>query len=219
MAAAVTGVAEWIREESSEFGEQWVYGISVFDDLTWTQRLFTLDLVATHLLTDTESFLELTAVNEATVGILFEHVRAEVGIECDSPDESGSSWRDLVMQAYLQTAEPEDVAIDQAAGANQYAPRSPHDVNRGRWDNIIEGLADHILWDRDYEMAGSFLDLAPDHAESMKAHLGIESDYYSSPGIDASSSQEVAGVFDQLLVKLLATNARSTGDSPSDNRR
>ena len=79
--AAVTAVAEQIREESGGFESAWGYGIALFDELTWTQRLMLLDRVATYLLTDTHEPLELTAVNESVIGVLFERIRIELDLE------------------------------------------------------------------------------------------------------------------------------------------
>jgi hypothetical protein len=40
-------------------------------------------------------------------------------------------------------------------------------------------LADRILWDRDFEMAASFLDAPPEKSAAMKQMLGISTEYFS----------------------------------------
>jgi len=49
-----------------------------------------------------------------------------------------------------------------------------------QWAELIELVADHILWDRDFEFEELVGDVSPDRAEMIKQQLGINADYYST---------------------------------------
>lgn len=197
IASAVNGIVEHIREESSQFGDQWEYGVSLFDCLTWTQRLAILDLVATHLLTNTTDTLELSAVAEATVGVLFEHVRVEIDWEIDDFPRPGTRWRDMVLAAYRATvySEPDDEFTDDEF---KFVLPSAKSCDASAWSELIESLTDRILWDRDYEMMADLADLPPEKAAFLKSYLGIDDGYFSAAGPDAISKTKVARTFERL---------------------
>lgn len=200
-AAAVTGIVELIREESSDFGEQLPFGISLFDSLTWTQRLAVLDVVATHLLTPTPEVLELTAVAEATVGVLFEYVRLQIDLEIDF-DEGETRWRRLVLDAFEATERMhDDGAYDDASESAEDYSWGTSDVNcrdRSAWREMVETLTDQILWDRDYEMMAELADEPPEKAAFIKSYLGITDDYFAAAGPDAVSKTAVAQTLQRL---------------------
>ncbi|HIK96125.1 MAG TPA: hypothetical protein EYG03_29625, partial [Planctomycetes bacterium] len=94
--AGVTGLVERVKEEAR--ADSGGYSIALFDELTWSQRLAVLESVATHLLTKTGQMPELTAVNEAAVGAVFDHISFEIDMEIDDVP-SGTVWRQLVLDA------------------------------------------------------------------------------------------------------------------------
>ena len=49
------------------------------------------------------------------------------------------------------------------------------------WDGCIDEIAEHLLWDRDFLEEGSFADLDPNQAESLKKRARIDDDYFSTP--------------------------------------
>ena len=201
VAAAVTGMVEQIREESSAYGDQWAYGVALFDELTWTQRLAILDQVATHLLTPTPKTLELTAVAEATVGALFQHVRVELDWEIDDFPNPGTRWRQMVLDAYEATQpdyvqvddEPEESGEDYGWGTSSAECR-----DRSAWRDLVKSLTDQILWDRDYEMMADLADQPPDKAALLKSYLGIDDNYFAAAGPDAVTETAVAKTFHRL---------------------
>lgn len=198
--AAVTAVAEHIQEESAGFDDSWGYGVQLFDELTWTQRLMLLDSVATYLLTETPATLELTAVNEAVVGVLFECVRMQIDLEILSIEdpELDYYWRTLVLTALREPVpDEEEEPLDPGS---DYLPQDVRCDDHGKWRDAIELLADRILWDRDYEMAGTFLDQPPEKAERLKVYLGIDDDYFSSVAPDAISNATLEATYRRLGV-------------------
>jgi hypothetical protein len=68
-------------------------------------------------------------------------------------------------------------------------PTSVESVNVEQWRSLIENLADQILWDRDFEMAGMFVDSDPAIASTLKQSMGIEKDYYSNAAPDCTESE------------------------------
>jgi len=192
--AAVSGVVVQIKEESTGCVEQWAYGIGLFDELTWSQRLVLLERVTTYLLTDTSESLELTAVNEAAVAVLFSHVLIEIDCEIDA-DQPNSRWREMVLAAYslcfpndaAGTDDEEDFAL----------PTSDCD-DRDKWSDLVESLMDRILWDRDFEMEAQFLDTPPEKGAILKNFMGIDQEYYSDAAPDAVSDDAAEQFFQRI---------------------
>jgi len=195
--AAVAGVAERIRQEHVARVGQWEYGIRLFDELPSSQRLVLLERVATYLFTETREPLDLTAVNEATVGTLFEHIRSEIELEMDDPDESDTRWREMALAAYEECFCADGVDVTVEEGDDFVRPAATSE-DRDAWSDLVESLADRILWDRDYEMEYLFLDAAPDTTEVIKQHLGIDSDYFSAAAPDLATDQAMERVYQRL---------------------
>jgi hypothetical protein len=53
-----------------------------------------------------------------------------------------------------------------------------------RWEGLVDSLADAILWDRDFEMAESFLDVDPGVSHHRRRLLGIDDDYFTTVAPD-----------------------------------
>lgn len=175
-----------VESVSNPYGDCLETGIKVFDELQMTQKLALIEKVATFLLTDTNEPLPLTAVNEAVVGAIFENIRQHVEMEVtcctllhehlpDADEEDFFHWRRAVLDAEFATLDPSEIELLQSEGF-QWPTVDCCELER--WDELIEGLADHILWDRDYEMADSFLDDEPQMAAARKEVLGIDADYF-----------------------------------------
>lgn len=187
-------------------------GISVFDQLQLNQKIVVLRQVACYLLTDTDAPLPLTAVNEAAVGAVFENIRQHVETEiehcsvlgqmfpihnssalsCD--EEPWTIWRSKILAAEFATLSRGEWELLVAEGFHW---PSEDCLEIERWDEIIESLADRILWDRDYEMSDSFLDDDPLSATARKEMLGIEHDYFIDTPPDPNDD-ELEGVISEI---------------------
>lgn len=190
--AAITGVAEQIMEESSEYFDQWEYGVYRFDELTLSQRLQLLEQVATYLLTPTSETLDLTGVSEAAVAAIFEYVLVEVDWEIDNDENPTTRWRSLILAAYAECFDD-----DGGDSEDDYQVPEATSIERDDWELLVECLADNILWDRDFEME-EFLDASPEVSAMLKDHMGIDEDYYSAPAPDTSSEAAIEETYQRL---------------------
>ncbi|WP_218933635.1 hypothetical protein [Rubripirellula lacrimiformis] len=156
-------------------------GIAVFDQLTVCQRIGLLHDVAEHLLMETSAAMPLTALAEATVAAIFVEARDQTAIEIDLFGDTeniqwGSEvtyWRSLVLNAYRSTPL---VCLDDLPAVDS--------CDLSRWEDLIDILAGAILWDRDFEMAESFLDIDPNVSQQRRKLLGIDDDYFTSVAPD-----------------------------------
>lgn len=183
-------------EEASATGYE--SGIAVFDAVSASQQIGLLYDVATHLLTDTKTALALTAALEATVAAIFVEARDQVAIEidfhsCTPHSESESTWREMVLAAYRSVFAGATEEANTIGGArhDELADNESHaelpdelctDIHV--WERLVDGLTDAILWDRDFEMAESFLDVDPGVSHHRRRLLGIEDDYFTSVAPD-----------------------------------
>jgi hypothetical protein len=179
-------------------------GVYLFDELTVHQKISLLHNVAMHLLQPTPATLPLTAVTESAVAAIFAHLRSQTEAEIELYDEwtdqssnfQASSdwqddgvdneyrffWRELIKTAYHETSDFESTedAIRECGDSEFDRHNGPElkssDIEH--WSECIESLADRILWDRDFEMAGAFLDDAPERSQKRKSIMGIEPDYF-----------------------------------------
>lgn len=193
LAHTVDQIADNIR-----FGDQerlWDFGVELFDAATPTQQLALANLVAHHLLTKTSQTPELTAVNEAAVYAAFRNLSVQLEIEIDTEGDLEAEWkfywRRLTLSAFRECFPDDDLDVykDDDPEDPWVTPASEKSRNLPQWDSTVESLADRILWDRDFEMARSFMDISPAKASMLKQVMGIETDYYSSIAPDSSSSQ------------------------------
>ncbi len=162
-------------------------GIAVYDRLTACQRIGLLHDIAHHLLSETDAPMPLSAMAEATVAAVFVEVRDQLAIEIDlfgtSPEtETDCTWRSLVLAAY-RAAWHDPRASPGAQEALQHLPETTT-IDLDRWEDLIDVLAGAILWDRDFEMADSFLDIDPGVSLKRRKMLGIHDDYFTSVAPD-----------------------------------
>ncbi|MCP4788109.1 MAG: hypothetical protein GY903_13390 [Fuerstiella sp.] len=191
--AGVTGLVERVKEETRADGGG--YSIALFDELTWSQRLAVLESVATHLLTESGHMPELTAVNEAAIGAVFDHISFEIDVEIEGVP-SASVWRQLVFDACHECFGDELRENDESGDEEgpeedaDYLPESANNDRPGQWHPLVQSLADRILWDRDYELMGEFLDEPPEKAAMLRQIMGIGDDYFATAAVDLHSDQE-----------------------------
>ena len=166
---ALAYVVDMVEDEIVAAEDPWEFGIVAFDRLEPTARLAMLAEVGWPLLRDTESFPELTAVNEATVAVLFLAIEQSLEIEIDCPRDSSpedrSTWRRLLLDAIAEGSDLSDLPTVDCCDMDE-------------WQFIIETLSDWILWDHDFNSAEYFLDTPPEQADMMREQFGIDDDYY-----------------------------------------
>lgn len=173
------------------------FEVELFDELTATQQLVIAKSVAEHLLTKTTKTLELTSINEAAVYAIFRTLATQIEIEVDTENDKREDdpwrcyWRRLTMNAFNECFpyDADDGYEGDGPDDPLVTPKSITSVNVPQWDSLTESLADRILWDRDFEMAGSFLDDDPAKAALMKQIMGISTDYYSDIAPDLKTDQ------------------------------
>jgi hypothetical protein len=171
-------------EEDQDSDDPWTWGLAIFDGLQWEQKTVQLAAVGGALLKTEVSAMPLTAVNEATVGVIFEHIRQSVQVEIDTSmdiDESLDFWRKKVLA----------VIDDESWPADEPLPDS-NCTDFGEWDWMIEAIGDGILWDDDWCDASFIMDVAPETANRRKDSLGIDDDYYRAIAPDPSEADIAA---------------------------
>lgn len=196
--SAVLHLVEQIKDEPDD---PWICGIHLFDELTWSQKLAVLESVATHLLTHTARLPKLVAVNEAAIGSVFEHISFCIDQELHfNPDQQ--NWRQLVLDACHESFVTDRTDFgggdEDAEDGESCIPVSASDSDKGRWATAIEMLADRILWDRDYQMMGDFLDEPPEKAAMLRQILGIDDEYFATVANDLTSESQVEQTLQRL---------------------
>lgn len=176
-----------IDDDLEDIGGSCESGVALYDALSPSQRIGLLHDVAKHLLTETESTLPLSAPVEATVAAIFVDIRDQIAIEIDFPStqsktsEDEPSWRQMVLQAFQslrRLPDGEEEAEDCDPLDDDLPEASSRDMDP--WEYLVESLVDSILWDRDFEMAESFLDVDPGVSRQRRRLLGIDEDYFTS---------------------------------------
>ncbi|MEO1614306.1 MAG: hypothetical protein AAFV88_00565 [Planctomycetota bacterium] len=179
--------------------EPWRYGICLFDDLSWQQQLALLDVLAKNLLVETSETLELSGVNEAGVAAIYRNVSQQIELEIElqsvSPPEFRCRWRSATLGAYLSN-EQDDV-IEHESGSPAAFELDPESTDIDQWDDLVECLADRVLWDRDFEMVNEVIDAPPERAAAMRAALGIQPSYYTAIAPDPTDHQ-IDALFESL---------------------
>jgi hypothetical protein len=194
LACVVDHISEDIRFAEPD---RWEFGVVLFDELTPSQQAMLIKDIAEHLLTRTNKTLELTATNEAAVYAIFQTLAVQIEVEVDTEDDKPANdswrcfWRRLTLDAYRECfSDAHSDSFDDDDPEDPWmTPQSEQSPNLSQWQSLTECLADRILWDRDFEMAGSFLDEEPAKAAVLKQMMGIETDYYSSIAPDATANK------------------------------
>jgi len=155
-------------------------GIAVFDQLTPSQRIALLHNAATHLLTDMGDAPRLSAPLEATVAAIFKDVRDHVAIEVGFPQSTEHArwverpgWRHLVASAFHSVT----ISEGDFESLEELPLEASSDLQQ--WERVIDYLADAVLWDRDFEFSGTFLDMDPEILRERRQILGIDEDYFT----------------------------------------
>ncbi len=193
--AAVLALVERVKDERAE---EPAYCIQLFDELTWSQRIAVLEQVASHLLASTEKPPELTAVNEAAIGAVFEHISFEIDSEILHAPHL-VKWRQLVLDACLESfGQPVGNCESDDDDDMPTFPESCQCARHELWHPAVQLLADRILWDRDYEMVAEFLDEPPEKAAMLRQIMGIDDNYFVVAAQDLMSDAEVQSSLKRL---------------------
>jgi hypothetical protein len=168
-------VEDQVRAEACD--DQWPIGIDVFDDLEYGQKLAMLEFVGRGLLVKDEPAPELTAVSEASLATVFEHLRQLIEMEIHF--DSGHSWRSRLRPVLLQVIDEE--VRDRIVGVES------DDLDE--WGMWIEMWRDRYLSDTDWERDLVGQDGSPEEVDERKKCLGIADDYYISIAPDPAPSQ------------------------------
>lgn len=179
-------------------------GIALFDNLSPSQRIALLHDVTKYLLTPTDSPFPLSAHAESAVAAIFSEVRDQVAIEIDlfpngpseiSDDpEENVTWRQLVLAAHkavLRTPHAPSDGFDFDFGPFPSHIEIPDEscTDIGQWQDLLESLTDAVLWDRDFELADSFLDIDPGVSRQRRRLMGIDDDYFVQIAPDPDSNE------------------------------
>ena len=162
-------VVDMVEDDITASADPWEFGVAAFDRLEPSARLAMLAEVGWALLRDTESYPELTALNEATVAVLFNAIEQglELEIDCHNENELEArfSWRRLLLDAITEGSDLSDLPSVDCREMSE-------------WLFIIETLSDSILWDHDFASGEYFLDTPPEQADMMRERFGIDDEYY-----------------------------------------
>ena len=197
---SIGDMTDSLHDEAEGLDDEWPCGVKLFDELSWQQRLFTLERVANALLTSDVPSPELSAVNEATVGAIFAMLRRNVVIELNEANDLHVSsafdayyWRRLVAACQEPPGSDDDFYVEVES------------ADLEDWEILIASLGDRILWDADWDMPELFLDEEPDTSRGRRKMLGIHRNYFVSPAPDPLD-KEVPTLFANLH-QLVGTNS------------
>ena len=158
-----------------EADNSWPTGVGLFDKLTHAQKIALFSEVGTALLEDASGMPELNAVNEAAIAAVFEQIKGQIGCEVDA---DRCELRKLVVGILRREFLADDLELPDAKSS---------DVDE--WESLVEGCADKILWDWDFDVSDLFLDAQPERAQALKEFLSIDEDYYVAIPSDPSPAQ------------------------------
>ncbi|MBC7834258.1 MAG: hypothetical protein H7Y88_04050 [Phycisphaerales bacterium] len=162
-------------------------GVSVFDRHSLGQKVVLLRQVANALTNADEPVPIHTTANEAAIYAVFEHLRnllEEEFLVAETDIPAPTEIRSLIRRACL------DAQIE--------CPASPENACVEEWTDCVEDLADLILWDRDFEDEGVFVD-SPPGQESAPDDLQASIPYFGDIPSDPSED-EAQRMLDQLRI-------------------
>ena len=177
-AALIREAIGWVLDtlEPQTHDDVWLFGVRVFDHLEFGQKLALLCRVGEALLRPDIPPPKLTALSEATVGVLYQGIRQCVQIEIDDDADGFEArhWRRLVLAAVGEGEQG-----GPAVGRPEPLPEQDCPA-MDEWDILLETLESLVLWDADWMDDDFFLDVDPDTAAARKQRLNITDDYYTA---------------------------------------
>jgi hypothetical protein len=205
---SIAHILDMLETEAQGLADHWEFGIPVFDKLSWQQQLVLLAKVGEALLRDDVPPLELTAINEATVGAIYENFLQCVQFEVDSDDPEIAEgcdvtyWRRLLHDAVGETDKPQ-----LPPGPDEQLPNADCS-DMEEWEIMIETIQSFVLWDADWLDEDLHLDVDPETSRLRKERLNIDETYYTAIPPDPNESEVQAA-----RVRLCAIVTDSLGRS------
>lgn len=205
-----------------EIDEPHFTNVSVFDSLQPTQQLAMLHTVAEGLLNSNTAPPKLTATCEGTIYAIFRELETLIEAEVDFEQQltlSDHRLRALARNAWIGGCEPS--SEDNVLGNAELTGHAIPDLDctdMELWADFVESIADHILWDRDFEFEKLVGDASPDQAELLKRQLGINDDYFSTVASDIREI-DVERVSAQIRLLTPATEIADPHHLPEVKRR
>jgi hypothetical protein len=177
--ASLRSVLRTIDEHSDEFDDSPLFGVPLFDELEQTQRLVLLAQIGAALFREDVPPMQLTAVVEATVHLLYQNVMDEIEHEIELQCEFGEAprlrrWRRMVLAACREAGmvAPHGERFDDVQ--EWIEPPNVDCTDLLAWQDEVTALSDLVFHDHDWQMADELLDQPPEVAQQLKAHLGID---------------------------------------------
>ena len=194
------------EEEIQGWADPWDFGVFVYDQLSPQSKLAMLAEIARPLLRETKTCPTLTALNEATVAVVYEQIALCLLFEIDNEGVSDEPfyWRRLVLAAWRES-EPQE--------ADDRLDETCRDV--GDWQDLVQLLSERILWDSDYNMGAEFLDNPPVHTALMKQMMTIDDDYFTAIPPDPSPT-DLDRIREELRQVLEPDDAPRSGGQASE---
>ena len=174
-----------------------MFGIVLFDRLTWQQQIMMLEKVLTALVEPTIPALQSSALLDATVAAIYTQVHTSVEIELDNArmeldsslgDENYFEVRQEILEALREPVDSDEPIEDSPEGGWPTILCDEID----EWELAIESLRSRILADEDWQMEALAMDLAPQKSRSMKQEMGIQRDYFIGIPPDGSDKEAEA---------------------------
>ncbi|PHS14486.1 MAG: hypothetical protein COA78_05675 [Blastopirellula sp.] len=153
------------------------YGITAYDEMSFGQKLWSLNLVSKALLDKSVPYPPLVAFVEATIATVF--IMADVLLDMDKDSMVDyPKFTDLMKGALAELAEPGDESCDDLEP-----------------DTLVAILEERIFWDLDYLSADIYLDSASESSRPLDEGNG---GYYTAIAHDPPES-EYKALYDELI--------------------
>ena len=172
-------IIESAGDEESKYGHA-----CVFDEMSRSQQLSSLELVTKHLFHDTDQCLPLTAWSEATLAAILGTIKVLLQLEVDAGEKD--EYRRL------------------------FARVSDTNVSDANWDSheewsLVHGAhEDRFLWDSDFDDM-KLADMPPEQAAHIRSIMGISDEYYSSVPPDLECDRDIRFVYKRLWCCMAGT--------------
>ena len=153
------------------------YGITAYDEMSFGQKLWSLNLVSKALLVESVPYPPLVAYVEATVATVFIMADVLLDMEKDSPVDY-PKFTDLMKAALDELAETGDESCDELEASS-----------------LVAVLEERIFWDQDYLSADIYLDSASESNRPLDEGNG---GYYTAIAHDPPES-EYQALFNELI--------------------
>ena len=151
--------------------EDFVFGwVRLFEAMSRTQQVASLEKVGHHLFHSTDTCLELHAWSEATLASILKQIGNDLSFEIEYGE--GKEIRQFVAEYFEEEFELTDWDDYQ------------------EWIFYLDCYEDRFLWDADYD-DDAVADMPPDQARQFKAMFGVLEDYYSATPPDLESEDEI----------------------------